>query len=345
MHDGHALAALAEHVGGRLIGDPERRIRWVGTLHSAGPDAISFLHNPRYRRQLAQTRAGAVLLGEADAASCPVDCIVVRDPYLAYAHIATQLGPRRTPVPGIHASAVVSSQAHVDPTAEIGPHCVVEAGARIGPGCQLGPGCMIGADVELGEGCELMARVIVCSGTRIGRRALIQPGAVIGADGFGFANEAGRWLRVPQLGRVRIGDDVEIGANTTIDRGAIEDTVIEDGVIIDNLVQVAHNVRIGAHSAIAGCVGIAGSTTIGRQCALGGGVGVSGHLEIADGVTVTGGSVVLQSIRESGVYSSGVPLEPNQAWHRNYARFRKLDEMARRLGALLKRVDAQEQKR
>lgn len=340
----HTLGVLAEHVGGTLRGDPERTIDWVGTLQNAGPTDISFLHNSRYRKQLQATRAGAVLLTAADADACPVDCIVVPDPYLAYARIAGLLGPRRRFEPGIHPTAVVSPDANIHPEAYIGPHCVIEEQVEIGAECLIGAGSFIGHSSVLGPGCELVAHVTICHGTRIGRRALIQAGAVIGGDGFGFANEQGRWVRVPQLGCVRIGDDVEIGANTTIDRGAIEDTVIEDGVIIDNLVQVAHNVHVGAHSALAGCVAIAGSTTIGRHCAFGGQVGISGHLEIADHVTVTGGSVVLQSLKQSGVYSSGVPLELNQAWHRNYVRFRKLDETARRVTALEKRMDIKEQK-
>lgn len=340
----HTLGVLAEHVGGELRGDPARPIEWVGTLENAGPRQITFLHNSRYRRQLQTTRAGAVLLSDADADACAADCIVVGDPYLAYARIAALLGPRQRFEPGIHPSAVVSPDARIDPSAHLGPHCVVEAGAEVGARCLVGPGSILGRDTVLGDDCELVARVTVCHGTHIGHRALIQPGAVIGGDGFGFANDRGDWVRVPQLGRVRVGDDVEIGANTTIDRGTIDDTVIEDGVIIDNLVQVAHNVHVGAHSAVAGCVGIAGSTTIGRHCALGGGVGVSGHLEIVDNVVVTGGSVVLQSLKEPGVYSSGVPIEPNQAWHRNYVRFRKLDDTVRRVTALEKQVGTKERK-
>ena len=340
----HTLGVLAEHVGGKLKGDPARSIEWVGTLEHAGPNDISFLHNARYRRQLQTTHAGAVLLSASDAEACPVDCIVVGDPYLAYARIAALIGPRRRCAPGVHPTAVVSPDAHIHPSAYIGPHCVVEARVEVGAGCMIGPGSMLGQDSVLGKDCELIARVTLCQGTRIGQRALIQPGAVIGSDGFGFANEQKRWVRVPQLGCVRIGDDVEIGANTTIDRGAIEDTLIGDGVIIDNLVQIAHNVRIGDHSALAGCAAVAGSTTIGKHCVLAGQVGVSGHLEIADHVTVTGGSVVLQSIKDPGVYSSGVPLDTNQAWHRNYVRFRQLDETTRRVIALEKRMDTKKQK-
>lgn len=340
----HTLGALAREVGGRLKGDPERRVTWVATLGNAGPGDISFLHNPRYRRQLADTRAAAVLLTEADAADCPVAAIVVDDPYLAYARVAARLAPQRRHPGGVHPSAVVDARAEVHETAWVGPQCVVEAGARIGPGCQLGPACVVGRDVVLGADTVLLARVTLCAGTQLGARVRIQPGAVIGSDGFGYANTDGRWVPVPQLGRVRVGDDVQIGANTTVDRGAIDDTVIEEGAIIDNLVQIAHNVSVGAHTALAGCVGIAGSTRIGRRCAIGGGVGISGHLDIADGVVVTGGSVVLQSISEPGVYSSGVPLERNASWHRNYTRFKRLDEFAKRLGALEKSGPAKQQK-
>ncbi len=340
----HTLGALAREVGGRLIGDSERRVSWVATLAHAGPNDVSFLHNPRYRRQLSDTRAGVVLLTAADAEACPVNAIVVPDPYLAYARIAARLAPQHRHPGGVHPSAIVDERAQVHETAWVGPQCVIEAGVRVGPGCDVGPGCVLGRDVELAGDDVLLARVTLCAGTQLGARVRVQPGAVIGSDGFGYANDGGGWIPVPQLGRVRIGDDVQIGANTTIDRGAIEDTVIEEGAIIDNLVQIAHNVFVGAHSALAGCVGIAGSTRIGRHCAVGGGVGISGHLHIADHVTITGGSTVLRSIGQPGVYSSGVPLEPNASWHRNYTRFKRLDEFAKRLGALEKQGPVKLQK-
>ncbi len=336
-----SLAELAERLGARLLGEGERRVSRVATLDSAGEGDIAFITHKRYRNQLADTRATAVLLTEADVefAGEGVQALVVDDPHLAYAQVAAWLNPQPDEGRGVHPSAVVDAAAEVHASAWIGPQCVIEAGAVIGADCRIGPGCVVGRDAVIGEGGRLVANVTICHGSRIGKRVMIHPGVVIGADGFGLANDQGRWVKVPQVGRVLIGDDVDIGANTTIDRGAIEDTVIEDGVKIDNLVQVAHNVRIGAHSAIAGCAGIAGSARIGRHCALGGGVGVVGHLQIADNVVVTGMSMVSHTITEPGVYSSGTPLQENAKWHRNYVRFKQLDDMARRLKRLEKQLD------
>ncbi len=241
---------------------------------------------------------------------------------------------------GVHPTAWVSPEACIAADAWIGPHCTVEAGAVIETGVVVGPNCVIGEQAVIGAGSRLVAQVTVCHRVQLGRRVLAHPGAVIGSDGFGLAlDHDGRWLKVPQLGGVQIGDDVEIGANTTIDRGALEDTVIEDGVKLDNQIQVAHNVRIGAHSALAGCVGIAGSAQIGRHCMLGGGVGVAGHLEIADRVQVTGMSLVAQSITEPGAYSSGLTVEPNRLWNKISARLRRLDELFRRLAVLERKMN------
>ena len=330
----YTLGELAEKLEARLIGDPDTVIHGVGTLTGARAGQISFLTNRRYRRVLQDSAASAVIVSEADAAQSPIPALAVRDPHVAYALVAALFARTADDPQGIHASAVVSSDAELAEGVSVGAHAVIGARAVIGPGSVVGPGCVIEPEVHLGAGCRLVANVSIYAGSRIGARALIHSGAVIGSDGFGFANDAGRWLKVPQLGGVLIGDDVEIGANTTVDRGAIEDTIIEDGVKLDNLIQVAHNVHIGAHTAMAGCVGIAGSTKIGRHCAIGGGVGILGHLEIADGVTVTAMSLVTKSIRESGVYSSGTPLEKNEHWHRNFIRYKQLDEMARRLKAL-----------
>jgi len=336
-----SLSELADRLGARLLGDGRRRVCRIASLASAGEGDIAFITNKRYRGQLAETGATAVLLTEADleAVREGVASLVVDDPYLAYAHVAGWLNPAVDEGRGVHPSAVVDASANIHDSAWIGPQCVIEADAVIAADCRIGPGSVVGRGAEIGEGGRLVANVTVCHGSRIGKRVLMHPGVVIGADGFGFANDQGEWVKIPQLGRVVIGDDVEIGANTTIDRGAIEDTVIEDGVKIDNLVQVAHNVRIGAHSAIAGCVGIAGSAHIGRHCALGGGVGVVGHLQIADNVIVTGMSMVSHTITEPGVYSSGTPLQENAKWHRNYVRYKQLDDMARRLRRLEKQLD------
>ena len=336
-----SLAELAERLGARWVGEGDCRVSRVATLTSAGKGDIAFITNKRYRNQLAETRATAVLLTEADLEFVRdgVYSLVVEDPYLAYAHVAGWLNPEPDEGSGVHPSAVIDPAADIHASAWIGPQCVIEAGAVIGVDCRIGPGCVVGRDAVIGEGGRLVANVTICHGSRIGKRVLIHPGVVVGADGFGLANDQGRWVKIPQLGRVVIGDDVDIGANTTIDRGAIEDTVVEDGVKIDNLVQVAHNVHIGAHSAIAGCAGIAGSARIGKHCALGGGVGIVGHLQIADNVIVTGMSMVSHTITEPGVYSSGTPLQENAKWHRNYVRFKQLDDMARRLKRLEKQLD------
>ncbi len=328
------LGELAAAAGGELRGDPALEVSGVATLQAARPGQVSFLGNPRYRKHLVRTRATAVILGREDAEACPVAALVSANPQLAYARVAA-LFVRDEPAPrGAHPSAVISPRARVAHDAWIGPHCTIEGGAVVASGAFVGPGCVIGRDARVGEGCRLLARVTVCHGVVLGRRVVVYPGAVIGGEGFGMANDSGRWVHVPQLGSVRVGDDVEIGCNTTIDRGAIEDTVIEDGVKLDNLIQIAHNVQVGSHTAMAGCVGIAGSARIGRHCTLGGGVGVAGHLEIADHVHVTGMSLVARSITEPGVYSSGLAVEPNRLWNRISARLRQLDQMARRLAAL-----------
>lgn len=333
-----SLGELARATGAELRGDPASRVSGLAGLEEAGPDQVSFLGDRHYRRHLAGTRAAAVILAEADAASCPVAALVAEDPYLGYARAAQLLYPVSPPTPGRHPSAAVSERAQVDESAWVGPQAVVEAGARIGPECLVGPGCVVGRDVHIGAATRLVANVTICEGVRIGRRVLVHPGAVLGSDGFGLANDHGVWVKIPQLGGLRVGDDVEIGANTSIDRGALRHTVIEDGVKLDNQIQVAHNVRIGEHTAVAGCVGIAGSAEIGRRCTLAGQVGVVGHLKIADDVHVTARSVVYQSVIEPGVYSSGVPLQKNRAWLRNFPRFRQLDEMARRIKALEARL-------
>jgi UDP-3-O-[3-hydroxymyristoyl] glucosamine N-acyltransferase len=332
----HALADLAERFGLQLRGDGAVLIRGVGTLAHAGPGQLSFLANPKYRRELAGTRAAPVVLREADAADSPVPCLIARDPYAAFARIAALFEPVPEAAPGIHASAVVAADATVAADAHVGPHVSIGARSRIGAGAVIGPGCVIGEDCEVGAGSVLVARVTLVTRVRLGERVRIHPGAVIGADGFGLAMQDGHWIKVPQLGGVRIGDDCEIGANTTIDRGAIEDTVLEEDVRLDNQVQVGHNVHIGAHTAMAGCVAVAGSAKIGRYCLIGGAAGIAGHLEICDRAVVTAMSFVTASITEPGEYSSGMPVQDARVWRRNAARFRQLDELARKIGARTK---------
>ena len=333
----YRAAELAERFGLALHGDGQVRIAGVGTLAQAGPAQLAFLANPRYRAQLQASRAGAVVMREADAAGYPGTALLARDPYAAFARIAALFDAPAAAEPGVHPSAVLAADAVVDPAAEVGPFVVVGARSRIGAGARIGPGCVIGEDCEVGEGAHLVARVTLVKRVRLGRRVLVHPGAVLGADGFGLAMDAdgsgdARWLKVPQLGGVTVGDDCEIGANTTIDRGALEDTVLEEDVRLDNQIQIGHNVRIGAHTAMAGCSAAAGSARIGRYCLIGGGAGVLGHLELCDRVVVTAMSLVTHSIREPGEYSSGTPLMDNRRWRRSAARFKQLDSLARRLG-------------
>jgi len=340
------LGELAERLGAVLQGgSPSSRITGVATLRNAGADDLAFLANTAYRKHLSGTRAGAVVLDAKHADECPVAALVTANPYATYARAAALIVPRAPDRSGIHPTATLGPDCQIDATAWVGPHCIIESGVRIGAGVQLAGNCFIGAGCRIGAHSRLSPNVVVCHDVSIGERAVIQPGAVIGSDGFGLAMEDGRWLDVPQLGGVRIGDDVGIGANTTVDRGALEDTVLEDGVRLDNQIQVAHNVHIGAHTAVAGCVGISGSAKIGSHCMIGGGAGIVGHLEIADNVVITGMTMVTRSITEAGVYSSGVPAQDNTSWNRNYARFRQLDRLARRLQALERELAARDGRR
>jgi UDP-3-O-[3-hydroxymyristoyl] glucosamine N-acyltransferase len=323
------LGELAVRFGLVLRGDPDARVSHVGTLEGADASSVSFLANPKYRRYLRDTRAGAVVLDPRLADECPVPALLAKNPYAAYARIAAVLHPPRAATRGVHPSAVVDPQATVDATAFVGPQCVIAAGARIGPRAVVGPSCVVMEDVSVGADTRLVAKVTLCPSVVLGERCVIHPGVVIGADGFGLAPDRGEWIKVPQVGGVRIGDDVEIGANTTVDRGAIEDTVIEDGVKLDNQIQIAHNVRVGAHTVVAGCSGVSGSTTIGQRCMIGGQVGIAGHLTICDDVVLTGRSFVSSSIRQPGTYSSGLPVEEASRFRKNAARFYQLDEFMR----------------
>ncbi|HEY6941887.1 UDP-3-O-(3-hydroxymyristoyl)glucosamine N-acyltransferase [Dokdonella sp.] len=345
MHEAYTLGSIAGRFGLELRGDASLGVDGVDTLAEAGPAHIAFLANPRYRAQLAVTGAAAVVLRAADADACPRACLIAPDPYVAFAKIATLFERRPAATPGVHPSAIVADGARVDAGASIGPYCIVEGGAVVEAGAVLGPHCVVGRDCHVGAHSRLVARVTLVQDVRLGKRVLVHPGAVLGADGFGLAfdrsaSDHGGWIKVPQLGGVVVGDDCEIGANTTIDRGALGDTVLEEDVRLDNQIQVAHNVRIGAHSALAGCAAVAGSATIGRYCLIGGGAGILGHLSLADRVTVTAMSLVTHSIRESGEYSSGTPIQPNRQWRRNAARFKHLDEIARRVGAAPKEPES-----
>ena len=336
--DSYTVGELAERFGLGLRGDPAPRITGVATLAAAGSERLSFLANPAYRSQLADCAAGAVVLAEADGAHFRGNCLFSRNAYADFARIAALFAPGRPPAPGIHPSAVVDPSAEIDPGAEIGPLSSIGARCRIAAGVRIGPGCVVGDDCEIGEASELVARVTLALRVRLGRRVLVHPGAVLGADGFGLAFDKGGWLKVPQLGGVVIGDDCEIGANTCIDRGALDDTVLEDDVRLDNLIQVGHNVRIGAHTAIAGCTAIAGSTRIGQYCLIAGGVGIAGHLTIGDRVRVNAMSLVSRSLEGPGEFASGAPLQEVRAWRRNAARIRQLDRLARAVQRLSKDV-------
>ncbi len=339
MTTSYALADLAARFQLQLHGDGNRRIDGVGTLASATEHQLAFLSNSKYATQLADTQAGVVVLHADHLAACPTAALVAPDPYVAYARVATLFAKAPSAPAGVHPTAVVAASAQIDPSASIGPLCVIGERAHIADGVVLGPHCIIGDDCAVGAQSRLVARVTLASDVTLGRRVLIHPGAVLGADGFGLAFDTDHWIKLPQLGGVRVGDDCEIGANTTIDRGALEDTVLEDDVRLDNQVQIAHNVHVGAHTAMAGCSAVAGSTRIGRYCQIGGNAGVLGHLQVADRVTITAKTLVTHSIRESGEYSSGVPFQGNRLWRRNAARFKHLDEFARRLSALEKDRD------
>ncbi len=328
------LGQLAARFGLVLQGDPDVRVTGVATLRDAAPDTVSFLANPRYRRYLAQTKAAAVLVDAAAAGDCTVAALISPNPYAAYARIAAWLHPEPVAPPGVHPSAVVDASARIAASAHVGPHVVIEADAEVGERVVIGPGSVLGAGARIGADTRLAARVTLYRGVRVGQRCILHSGAVLGADGFGIAQDVDGWVKVPQLGSVVVGDDVEIGANTTIDRGAIEDTVIGDDVKLDNQIQIAHNVRIGAHTAIAGCVGISGSTTIGSRCMIGGAVGIAGHLEIADNVAVLGLTLVSRSLTKPGIYSSSVPAMEAGQWRRVVARLRHLDELFGRVRAL-----------
>ena len=329
-----SLGELAVRFGCELRGDPDTHVERVAPLANADERSIAFLANPRYRAQLAATRAGAVVLNGASADQCPTAVLLCDNPYATFARIAAILHPLPQLDPGVHASAVVAASARLDPSAQVGAYTIIGPNVVVGARAFIGPHCCLEEGVTLGADVRLVARVTLCRGVQIGARAVLQPGVVIGGDGFGFAPERGTWLKVPQLGAVRVGADVEIGANTTIDRGAIDDTVIEEGVKLDNLIQIGHNVHIGAHSALAACIGIAGSTTIGKRCMIGGACGFAGHISVADDVVITGHSSISNSIPRAGVYSSTLPVEEVHAWRRLVARFKRsgvLDARLRRL--------------
>jgi UDP-3-O-[3-hydroxymyristoyl] glucosamine N-acyltransferase len=328
------LAEIAEHLGAEVLGPADTVVSRMATLASAGPGDLSFFSHARYRAQLAATRASAVIVGRAERDATGLPRVVCEDAYACYAKAAQMLHPSEAQAPGVHPSALVEPGAQVHASASIGARCHVGSGALVGERVVIGPGCVIGTGVRIGEGSRIHALVSIYEGCVLGKRAIVHSGAVIGADGFGMAREGEGWRKIPQLGKVIIGDDVEIGANTTIDRGALDDTVIEDGVKLDNLIQIGHNVRIGAHSAFAGCAGVAGSSRIGRRCTVGGGAVILGHLELCDDVHIAAASVVTRSISEPGEYAGLYPLQQKPEWARNAVLLRNLERLQQRVESL-----------
>ena len=327
------LGELAVRFGCELRGDPAIIVHGVATLQG-GADAIGYAASPAWRSAVRQTSLAAVILDESLAADCPVAALVHRNPHATFARVATLLHPRPMLPPGVHATAVIAPDAQVDPSARIGPLAVVEAGAQLGPRCEVGARCFVSAGAVVGADTCLLPGVWLGERVRIGERCMLHPGVVIGSDGFGNARDGARWIKVPQLGGVRIGDDVEIGANTTVDRGALGDTEIATGVRLDNQIQIGHNVRIGAHTAIAACTGIAGSTSIGARCMIGGGTGIGGQLVIGDDIVIAGFGMVTRSISEPGMYSSVIPVEEVRTWRRIVARIKRLDILAGKIRKL-----------
>lgn len=335
----HTLAELADFLSAKYKGDPNCEVTRIAPLHEAKAGDLSFLNNTKYKKALSGTGASIVILAPNNVDACPTNCIIMDNPYIGYAKASVLFDHTPAQAQGIHPSAIVADDVLLGENVRIGPHVVIESGASLADNVQIGAGCVIGERCSIGQDSRLWANVTLYYGVTIGQRAIVHSGVVIGSDGFGIAKDKGKWNKVFQLGGVVIGDDVEIGANTTIDRGALNDTQIGHGVKLDNQIQIAHNVQIGDNTAIAACAGIAGSVKIGNDCVLGGGVGVSGHIEITDNVAVTGMSMVTRSLMKEDVYSSGTGLLNNKNWRRSVVRFRQLDEMARKLKLLEKLFD------
>jgi len=336
------LAELQAHLGGIAQGNLETSVVGAASLESAGPEHLSFIVSRKYLPLAQASQAGILIVPEGLQTALDTTCLVVPNPHASFAQALALLHPEPRLPMGIHPSAVVAVDAYLGNNVSVGPGAVIGPGVRIGDDCSIGAHCYIGDAVTLGSGCLLHPRVTIQHGCQVGDRVVLQPGCVIGADGFGLAWEGDHWSKVPQVGRVIIGNDVEVGANTTVDRGALDDTVLEDGVKLDNLIQIAHNCRIGRHTAIAGCVGIAGSTHIGAYCQIGGAAMIIGHLNICDRVTVSAGSFVAKDIKTPGVYTSVQPLMAHDDWKKNAAHLRHLDALSKRLRALEKSLKDKE---
>ncbi len=334
-----SLGELATYLQAELRGDAKVQVCGLATLATATAEQLAFLANPKYASQLETTAAAAVILAPDVAADFSGNCLVLDNPYLGFARASRLFDRRPRPEPGIHPTAVVDPSASVDATASIGPNVVIAADVRIGAGTEVGAGSTIGARSVLGADCLIHPRVSIAYDVHLGDRVRVHSGAVIGSDGFGFARDGAQWIKIAQLGGVRIGDDADVGACTTIDRGALDDTIIEEGVILDNQIQIAHNVRVGAYTAIAACTGIAGSTRIGRNCTIAGGVGISGHLEICDGVHLGGMCMVTRSIKEPGAYGSALSAMPMDQYLKSAVRIRQLDGLAKQVRKLERKLE------
>lgn len=340
MRASYSLREIAAQLGGDVLGDGEVVVTRMASLASARSGDLSFLSDTKYRSQLATTAASAVIIGEDLRDETSLPRIVTANPYAYFARVSSLLNPARAAEPGVHTTAIVDKTASIPASASVAAYCHIGRNARIGENVVLGPGCSIGDDVIIGAESHLHAGVTIYAGCEIGSRCVLSSGVVIGADGFGYAEDHGKWVKIPQVGRVILNDDVEIGANTTIDRGALDDTVIEEGVKLDNLIQIGHNCRIGAHTVIAGCVGIAGSARIGRHCRIGGAAMILGHLEVADGVTISPGSMITRSLGKADTYTALMPFQSHDKWLKTAAHLRHLGDMAERIARLENELEA-----
>ncbi|OKY26379.1 UDP-3-O-(3-hydroxymyristoyl)glucosamine N-acyltransferase [Thalassotalea sp. PP2-459] len=336
----YTLEEIAQKIGATVKGDPTCSVNKLATLSDAQSGDIAFLSNTKYQQQLESTNASAVILSSECAESCLTNALVMKNPYLGYALVAQLLDTTPAPASSIHPSAVIEDDVIIGKHVAIGANAVIEAGVVLEDNVCIGAGCFIGKKAQIGRHTQLWANVTIYHNVNIGKNCLIQANTVIGSDGFGYANEQGKWIKIPQLGTVIIGNNVEIGASTTIDRGALGNTVIKDGVIIDNQIQIAHNVTIGEGTAMAACSVIAGSTAIGKNCTIAGLVGINGHITIADGCIFTGMTMVTKDIPKGGVYSSGAPCQPNKEWHKTNARIRKLEATNAKIKALEQQIKA-----
>jgi UDP-3-O-[3-hydroxymyristoyl] glucosamine N-acyltransferase len=340
MSASFSLREIAAQLGGEVVGSESVRITRVASLANAEHGQISFLTDSKYHALLTKTKASAVIVATVDRDATTLPRIVTDNPYAYFARVSDLLNPETPPGLGIHPSAMIGASSVIPASASIAAGSVIGRNVHIGENVVIGAGCVIGDHVAIGDHCRLYANIVVYAGCEFGQRCIVHSGAVIGADGFGYAQDGGKWVKIPQVGRVLIADDVEIGANTTIDRGTLDDTLIGEGVKLDNLIQIGHNCQIGAHTAIAGCVGIAGSAKIGRHCRIGGAAMILGHLEIADGVMITPGSMITRSLGKADTYTALMPFQPHDKWLKTAANIRHLDKMLERIAQLEHEIEA-----